>query len=421
MNKVQYILVIVCLLGLTACHRGEHQQEVEILPSRVAGEADSNTEVLSGDTAVVENLGKNAVTAMEFSSSSWTPSPWFISNLHHLDKTNTLPLNREHQLLPSWLRVGENSLKEVLTELKELTPIIYISEEEWALDPDNHNLFADILPNPDIPMSNRAVLPTSYPLGLTLYAHNFIELNRLTREVRIPETPEGFEMGHWYPAYSRNQPIIYEYIATLAGVSGRVRLEFHGDHLHSVIFIPELHQRIDISHQELPILPNVNFSGEQTLGDLFDAYGLTGTIKIVRWGNRLEVHYQQEVLWNEIPLTVNYDTSYGQYTTYTTLEKAPIFGITIFNFTDLGKENEFLALLKERHPLSEEQKEWLYAFYRDAFGKYVYYDKEAVSAPFNIIDDHYMLFHQGFSLTREHIIVTTKDNFDFGPLALNFQ
>lgn len=411
-------------MNFVSCHRENHQQEVEIIPNSLVGEADSITEGISSDTAVLENLDKDAVT-LEFFSNSWTPSPWFVSSLHHLDKTNTLPLNREHQLLPSWLRVGENSLKEVLTELKELTPVIYISED-WALDPDNDNLFADILSNPDIPMSNRAVLPTSYPLGLTLYTHNFIELNRLTREVRIPETPEGFEMGHWYPAYSSNQPIIYEYIATLAGVSGRIRLEFHGDHLHSVIFIPESHQRIDISHQELPILPNVNFSGEQTLGDLFDTYGVTGTIMIVRWNNRLEVHYQQEVLWYDIPLTVNYNTTspgiyYGGYTTYTTLEKAPILGITIFNFADLAKEYEFLALLKDRHPLSKEQKEWLYAFYRDTFGQYVYYDEEAVSAPFNIIDDHYMLFHQGFSMTKEHIIVTMKDDFDFEPLALNFQ
>lgn len=409
MRYLQLLLLTALLLGCKEAPNNEVSTSDEP-PALMEGQA-----LPVPTVEAMPPIPENKV-AMEFFSASETPSRWFKSSLHYLNQTNTLPENRDHQLLPSWLRIGERSLASVMAELKELTPIVYISEEATP-DPRDTLRVATLRENPDIAISNPTVLPNS-PQELALYSRNFIELDRLDREEPI-EAMGGFDWTHWAVAYLHNRPIIYEYRTKMLGVMGRIRLEFHGDYLNTLIFIPDTYQRLDLSQQGLPVL--ANFDEAKTLRDLFTTYDVTGTLKIQRsLSNLLTIHYHQDILWHGIPLTVNYNTASDSFD-HPTIEEARITSATIFNFDDTS-EDQFLALLKEKTPLTDTQKAWIYAFYTDAFAQDAYYDQEFVSKFFTIIDDRYVVFHQGFGMTREHILVVRKDDFNFGGGILhNFQ
>ncbi|NIZ40473.1 hypothetical protein PVA45_02950 [Entomospira entomophila] len=271
-----YLLALV-LMAFVACERDStiamsdeaetiHLSESDKTARAIVKTDDSlDTEQEEQEVLFLESLMTN------FGSMQEKLAIDFKEMQRYINETNTPIHNKPQDLLPDWLRVGEKSLAQAFEHLKDLKPTIYISEELQVIKPEEVYLLRRI-ENPDIARSLSYFIPIP-PSDTILYDYDYIEHERLSKLFPINSGYiSEYRRSHWHVAYSGNQPIIYEYSATLAGVDGRMQLEFHGDFLQSVIFVPNQKRRIDVSHQALPLPAGITFT-QSTLGNIFSEHG----------------------------------------------------------------------------------------------------------------------------------------------------
>ncbi|NIZ40223.1 hypothetical protein PVA45_01680 [Entomospira entomophila] len=433
-----YLFILIFFWG--ACNKASHnavpvQTEVSTVDHDVTENDIANIEVLHPS-----EMTQAYIPIIKIYSASSIPEEgltnrnlqYFLKNLPAVspqDDAQSLsqrPINADHQLLPNWLLLGEDSFQSMLTQLENLTPRIYIGQVPYI-----EEYTEEVIRNytPDIMMSRENFFPVLSPEEFSFYTDDFVNINHNT-ELQSTSLTKEYKKIYWERSYlDKKTPIIYEYETHFWGFDGRLQLLFKDEKLNNLFFLPEDHMRITLDDTHpLPFSADLIF-GESTLHDVIQHNGLHGALKFsvestynyVDKTTTLTIVaiYQQEVLWHDLPLTIHYKLNIAdEKDNLDPFQRLVITGISIFNFDDWSTEWAFLEeKIPELYPQTEEDVAWLHQRFKEDILVIEHltsaYDHITVPPDFYLVNDQYVIFHSGCCAMTRHTSVVMKDDFHY--------